>query len=123
MSNTTENLEMLKDLGNTGFENIRALGELNLRTWEKLIEQQMDGFGLWVNTGIAQVKLITETSDYVALVKGQTELSKQFGESLNEKGRQVMALSGEAGDEYRAWFENGVNKLTGKVNEVVDVAA
>lgn len=123
MSNTTENLEMLKDLGNTGFENIRALGELNLRTWEKLIEQQMDGFGLWVNTGIAQVKLITETSDYVALVKGQAELSRQFGESLNEKGRQVMTLSGEAGDEYRAWFENGVNRLTGKVDEVVDLAA
>lgn len=123
MSNTTESLEMLKDLGTTGFENVRALGELNLRTWEKLIEQQMEGFGLWINTGIEQVKLITETSDYADLVKGQTELSKQFGESLNETGRQVMAFSSEAGDEYRAWFENGVNKLTGKVNEVVDVAA
>ena len=123
MSDTTENLEMLKDLGTTGFENVRALGELNMRTWEKLIEQQMDGFGLWVNTGIDQVKLITEISDYADLLQGQTALSRQFGESLNEKGHQVMALSGEVGDEYRAWFENGVNKLTGKVDEVADAAA
>ena len=123
MSNTTENLEMLKDLGTTGFENVRALGELNMRTWEKLIEQQMDGFGLWVNTGIKQVKLITETGDCADLVKGQTELSRLLGESLNEKGRQVLALSSEAGDEYRAWFENGVNKLTGRVDDVVGVAA
>ena len=91
MSDTTENLEMLKDLGTTGFENVRALGELNMRTWEKLIEQQMDGFGLWVNTGIDQVKLITEISDYADLLQGQTALSRQFGESLNEKGHQVMA--------------------------------
>ena len=123
MGDTTENLEMLKDLGTTGFENVRALGELNMRTWEKLIEQQMDGFGLWINTGIEQVKLITETGDYANLLRGHTDLSKQFGENLNEKGRQVMALSSEAGDEYRAWFENGVNKLTGKVDEAVDVAA
>ena len=123
MSDTTENLEMLKDLGTTGFENVRALGELNMRTWEKLIEQQMDGFGLWVNTGIEQVKLITETSDYADLLQSQTELSKQFGENLNEKGRQVMSFSSEVGDEYRVWFENGVNKLTGKADEEIDEAA
>ena len=123
MSDTTENLEMLKDLGTTGFENVRALGELNMRTWEKLIEQQTDGFGLWVNTGIEQVKLITETSDYADLLQSQTELSKQFGENLNEKGRQVMAFSSEVDDEYRAWFEDGVDKLTGKVDEAIDVVA
>ncbi|MCP3867778.1 MAG: phasin family protein [Gammaproteobacteria bacterium] len=123
MATPTDNLEILKDLGTSGFEVIRALGELNLRTWEKLMEQQMDTFGLCVNSGIEQVKLITETDDYAALVNGQIELNRQFSETLTEKTREAMVLSNEAGDEYRAWFENGVGSLTGQAGEIAGKAA
>ncbi|OOZ36564.1 phasin family protein [Solemya velesiana gill symbiont] len=108
MTTAKENLEMFKEFGTNGYENARALGELNLRTWEKLAEAQMATFSLFVDTGIAQMKLATESKDPKELVT---------------KGRETMELTNEARDEYSALVEKGISQFTSKVNEATQKAA
>jgi hypothetical protein len=119
MNNAKENLEMVKAAGTAGFESIRTLGELNLRTWEKLVEKQMDTFGLFIDTGIKQLSLSTEITDAKDLVNTQVELAKAFGESLAAKGRETVEIANSVRDEYQGWLEDGVKKL----NETAKTAA
>ncbi|MET0106481.1 MAG: phasin family protein [Sedimenticola sp.] len=123
MTTAKENLEMLKDFGTNGYENARALGELNLRTWEKLAEAQMATFSLFVDTGIAQMKLATESKDPKELVNGQVELARKLGEELVTKGRETMELTNEARDEYSALVEKGISQFASKVTEATQKAA
>ncbi|MEW8074807.1 MAG: hypothetical protein AB2815_03235 [Candidatus Sedimenticola endophacoides] len=59
----TMNLDMLKEFGNGGYAQARALGELNLRTWERLFEKQMETFGLLIDNANAQIELASEVSE------------------------------------------------------------
>ncbi|MES9843837.1 MAG: phasin family protein [Candidatus Sedimenticola sp. PURPLELP] len=123
MTTAKENLEMLKEFGTNGYEGARALGELNLRTWEKMAEAQMATFSLFVDTGIAQMKLASESKDPKELVDGQVEIAKKLGEELVSKGRETMELTNEVRDEYSALVEKGVSQFTGKINEATQKAA
>ena len=121
--NAKENLEMIKEMGTNSYETARAFGELNLRTWEKLAEKQLATFNLFVEAGMAQMKLVTETKDAKELVNAQAELTKKLGEDLVAKGREAMAMANEVRDEYTALVEKNVSEVTAKVNEVAQKAA
>lgn len=123
MIDAKENLEILKDLSATGYESIRALNELNLRAWEKLANRQLDAFTLLLNTSAQLIKLTAETKDVTALINGEVELAKQFGETIAAKGREDLAVVTELRDEYSAWVESGVSTFTAKANEVAKKAA
>ena len=112
MTNPTENLDFIKQAGINGYESFRALGELNLRTWEKLAEQQLATFDYLVDTGIKQLKLTTESRDINTLVAGQTALGREFGEAMSSRGQQFAETSKAAGEAYREWFEKGVATFT-----------
>ena len=123
MITAKENLDMIKELSTSSFETARAFGELNLRIWEKMVEKQMETFNLFMDTGIEQMKLSTETKDIKDLSSGQTELAKKFGEALVAKGREGLEVANEARDEYRTLVEKSVNTFTTKVSEVAHKAA
>ncbi|MEW7981881.1 MAG: hypothetical protein AB2812_03455, partial [Candidatus Sedimenticola endophacoides] len=82
----TMNLDMLKEFGNGGYAQARALGELNLRTWERLFEKQMETFGLLIDNANAQIELASEARE-VSDMKAQVcrYLVKDFGTSQSPK--------------------------------------
>lgn len=123
MNNATESLELIKEFGTSGLENMRALGELNQRTWEKMAEQQMNTFGLIMDAGLQQLKLATRTKDVSELINGQAELTHALRDNLLTKSRESIELSTEIGTEYRTWMEQGANTFANKMSKVADKAA
>lgn len=112
MNNPADNMETMKQFGINGFEAARSLGELNLRTWEKLVEKQTETFGLFVDAGIEMVKATGEIKDMKELVNAEMTVAKQFGENLVVKSRETLQLANDARDDYRAWAEQGVEQFT-----------
>ncbi|OQX31113.1 MAG: hypothetical protein B0D96_06495 [Candidatus Sedimenticola endophacoides] len=111
----TMNLDMLKEFGNGGYAQARALGELNLRTWERLFEKQMETFGLLIDNANAQIELASEArevSDMKAMVEGQGELNRKLAEALTSKGRETLELANTSRNEYKAWMEEGMGIFT-----------
>ncbi|MCW8943999.1 MAG: phasin family protein [Sedimenticola sp.] len=122
MKTPTVNLEAMKEIGVAGFEAARSLGELNLRTWEKLVENQTAVFGLFVDAGIELVKSTAEQKDIKELVNIEMNVAKQFGENLVVKSREALQVANDARDDYRSWAEQGVETFTKQVNSSVKAA-
>jgi hypothetical protein len=122
MKTSTVNLEILKEFGVAGFEAARNLGELNLRTWEKLVAKQTETFGLFIDAGIEMVKATTELKDVKALVNVEMEVAKQVGEILVTKGRETLQVTTDARDDYRSWVEQGVEVFTQQVEKSAKAA-
>jgi len=116
------NLELIKDFGINGYENIRSLAEINLRTWEKLVEKQMDSFGLFVDAGIEQLAVNKNPQDIKGLLDNQVALGKTLSENIANKSRETVDLANQAGNEYRSWLENGINTFNSKVSAVAGEA-
>ena len=123
MTNAQDSLNLFKEMSVNGFETMRSLGALNLQTWEKFADQQMEAINLFVEAGTQEIKLVSETKDINALVEAQVELTKQFGETLVAKGRENLEAAAEVQNEYRTWLENGVNAFTSKAAEVAQKSA
>lgn len=120
MKDPKANLELFKEFGINGYENIRSLAEINLRTWEQLLEKQMNTFGLLVDTGIEQLSITSKTTDPKELLSSQVALSKSFGENLAGSGREAVNLATQASNEYRSWLENGISTFNSKVKAAAE---
>ena len=123
MTTAKDNLEIFRALSTSSFESIRVLGELNLRSWENLAEKQMGTLGLFVDNGVRQLKLATETKELKELMEGQIKLAKQLNENLVTQGRETLEVTTGVQEEYRSWFENGINTNTSKFSEVAEKTA
>lgn len=109
--NAKESVTMINEMSTKGFDRLNALGEINLRAWEKLTARQMDAVNAMVEQGIRQMKLATESKGYNEYMKGQVELAKELSGRMMAETKANMQLAGEVRDQYRAWVEEGVSEL------------
>jgi phasin family protein len=123
MITAKENLEMFKEFGTTGYETLRTLTDLNVRTYEKLVEKQAETFNLFVDAGIELVKLSSEAKDPKAFIESEVELAKQLSENLVAKSRESLEVAAEVRDEYKSFAEANVEAFTAKVSEAAQKAA
>ena len=123
MTSNKETLEMLNEFGTTGYDAMRQFGDIGLRTWEKLAEQQMNTVTQLMETGLQNMKLASEAQDYQEALKGQLELGRKLGEDLMGQTRQSFDIAHQAREDYRAWFENGLALAGKQFNKVAEQAA
>ena len=122
MNTAKENLEMFSEMNSKGYEAARQLGEINLRVMERMLGRQMEAVSLLMETGLQQAKMVSEAKGYNELVKGQIEMAQDLGKRVLEESRTNMQLASDSRDEYRVWFEQGmetVREETAKVQQAV----
>lgn len=123
MNTPKENFEMLKEVAGNGYEAARQLGDINLRTWNNLLEKQLDMFGVWVDAGVKQVELTSTAKDYKDYLGSQATLTQELAEKLIAGGREAISTGTEAQGEYRAWYEKSVQSMTDNWNKVGEQAS
>jgi hypothetical protein len=117
-----ENLDAMNTAGNKGFERLNALGDLNLRIWEKMAVRQLDAMSLFMEQGMRHVKLAAESKGYSDFLKGETELAKEISNRLMEETKVNMQLAGQVRDEYRNWFQDGLTELSSEMRKAAPSA-
>ena len=120
MNTAKENFEMFSEMSGKGYEAARQLGEINLRVMETMLGRQMEAISLFMETGLQQAKMVSEAKGYNELVKGQIAMAQDLGKRVLEESRTNMQLASDSRDEYRAWFEQGmetVREETAKVRQ------
>jgi len=110
--NAKDSMSMIGEMSSKGFERLNALGELNLRAWERLTARQLDAVNLMVEQGIRQMKLAAESKGYNEYLKGQVELTRELGGRMMEETKAGVQMAGELREEYRAWVEEGIGEIT-----------
>jgi phasin family protein len=114
---TKDTVNLMNELGNKGFERLNALGELNLRTLEKLVTRQMDAVSFAMEQGIRQAKLATEAKGYTEYMKGQVELTKEASERAMAEAKGNLKVAGEVQQDYGAWMQKGMSDLSAELRK------
>ncbi len=122
MNTAKENLEAFNELSSKGYEAARELGELNLRTMESLVSRQMDLMNMFMENALRQISMASEAKGYNDLVKNQIELTKEVAERVMGESREAVKFANDTRDQYRAWFENGVELVSDNMNKVRQAA-
>jgi phasin family protein len=120
---TKDSVNLMNEMGNKGFEQLNALGELSLRTWEKLVTRQMDAVSFAMEQGSRQVKLATEAKGYTEYMKGQVDLAKETSERAMTEAKANLKVAGEVQEDYRAWVQKGMSDLSAELRQGVAPAA
>jgi hypothetical protein len=123
MSTVNETMNTVNEMTNKGLERLTSLGELNLRTFERLAARQMDAVNLFVEHGVRVMKLTTESKGYNEYLKGQVEATKELSERLMSESKSNVTLAGEVRDDYRHWFEKNMAEVSADLRKGVPTAA
>jgi len=108
MSKAKENMKWINEFGNNGYNNLRELSDITLTAWNRALDQQLETYNSLMDSGLEQIKSLSEATDYQAVVRGQLELGRKLSETVVNKTRETVALNRKTGDEIRAWFESGL---------------
>ncbi|MCP3674991.1 MAG: phasin family protein, partial [Gammaproteobacteria bacterium] len=102
MNNTTKKaFETAEKIGNQSVDSLRQLGELQMNTWNNVIDQQLAIFNAIINTTSKQSELYTGTKNVEEIVRKQTELNRSLTEEIMGKTRESIEMAQNTGEEYR----------------------
>lgn len=118
MTTAKESIEIISDLSSKGYEATKSLGAMNLRIMERIMARQMGTFNLIIDSGLRNAKMVNEVKAPNDLVRGQLDLVREVSERLLTEGRETVKLANDSRDEYRAWFEQGMQVISEKMGNI-----
>lgn len=89
-------------------EAAKKLGELNMRTLDRVIAQQNEIIGLYMDFAGRSMDLMAHAKGMQELANGQVELGRELSERGVEVLRKSAELANETGNEYGAMVQEGV---------------
>jgi phasin family protein len=123
MANAKESIEMMNEFNTTGYDSFRQLTDISLKTWNQVMEAQMNTVSSLMNTSMESLKLVSEAKDYHEVIRGQMDLTRKLGEELMTKTREAVELSQKTGEEVRGWYEGNLATANEQINKVAEKAA
>ncbi len=111
----------MNKVSQSAYSAAKAFYALNTNTYEQLFEQQIAMATLGMESITSQMKLMSTTQDYNAVVAGQTELANEISSKSQDIARNSMDIMNESKEEVSAWVE-GVAKETAANIEMVKAA-
>ena len=122
----TEILEAIKEANTNAYAAVRTLGELNLSTWEKLAEKQIEAFNICFDAGVELLNAsvaVKDVNDVKELVNAEVVRAKTISEKLVANSKETLEVANAASVEYRTLVEANVESFNKKVNEAAKKAA
>ena len=101
-------------LATCSYASLKELGEISTKAFEKVGEQQLGLVSTYVDTGIKQASLLTESKGYKDLLAGQTKLMTEYNEKMLDAARKTTEIMTDSKDEMVAWFEKTQENGTGR---------
>jgi len=120
---TKETIDTVNELAGNGYDAMRKLGEINQRAFDRMVDKQFGLMGLWMDAGMAQIKLATEVKGVQELMTGNMAIAKSLTEKLVAENRATMDIATETREELRSWWEAGVVGATDKWTKMAQKAA
>ena len=117
-----ELLDQWSKLSRQALESYRDLGEIQVRVFNRLLQQQLELVNVTVESGLRQLHLIYEPAHYRDLVEKQTELAGEINEQLATVARRTNDVLVEANNKFSAWADRGVRAVTEQVQRTQQAA-
>ena len=103
-------------------ESYRDLGEIQVRIFNRLLQQQLELANAVLEGGLRQLNLLYQPETYRELVEKQTELASDFNEQLATVARRTNDVLVEANNKFTAWADRSIRTVSEQVRETAEQA-
>ena len=116
-----EVIEMFEKSTESAMEASRKVSELNLRTFDKLFQQQADFAAFYMDASVRSMELFTKAKGYQDLMAGQVAIMRECGERCISAVRDSMAFANETATEYGSMTQEGIKQAQEKMAEATSL--
>ena len=89
-------VETMTKIGRDAFEAARELSEVNMRTVERLGEQQLELFSQSLERGVFTVGRFADAKGYKEVLSVQADVAQELADTTTQQTRKTMAVLTEA---------------------------
>ncbi len=104
-------LKNIETLNKAAIESAKRLGDINMRTFEKLAQRNLEAAADYLNGSVQQLKLMGEAKDVQSAVTEQTRLSTELNEKLVEHAKKTAEVLTEVKSELNDWTQDGMKAV------------
>ncbi len=115
-------IEIIEKSNETVFEAVRKITELNLRTFDKMFQQQSEMAAFYMDASARGMELMTKAKGYQDLMAGQTTLARELGERNMAAVRTGMTDVYATSSEYSNLIQEGIKLAQEQVTQVSGAA-
>ena len=101
------------------FNSAKQLFEINAQNNEKLMENQMKFANMYIENSMKQIELASDFKDPKTYMATQGEMAKQCADLAITINKDVMAIATDTNNEFKTWFEKGLEEATKTVEKTV----
>jgi hypothetical protein len=112
-----EMIEMFTKNSEAAMEAAKKLGDLNLRTMDRLLAQQTELANIYMDITAKSLELFGKAKGVQELVNGQAELTRECGERCMTIMRKGLTLVNESGAEYGVLVSEGVKSAQEQMSD------
>ena len=90
---------------------VKRLGEIQIRTMERLAEQNIEATSKYMSEGVKQLQSLAGSKDMQAVMSSQSKYVSSLNESVVENAKAVAGILNETRDELTEWAESGMKAV------------
>jgi hypothetical protein len=117
-----EVIEIIEKSNETVLEAVRKIAELNMRTFDKMFQQQSELAAFYMDASARGMEMITKAKGYQDLMAGQTALARELGERSMAAMRTGMSDVYATSNEYSNLVQEGVKLAQEQAAQVSSAA-
>lgn len=103
--------ESITSAGKSSYEALQKLTELNTETMSKLTEVQISMANLGIEGSMGQMKLLTTSGSYDALLAAESDFANEYGEKVMSLATKTSDILTESGEAMSKWFEANMGTM------------
>jgi phasin family protein len=103
--------DMSNAFNQQAFEAANKLADITVRTYGKLVQQQVDVASLCWESGVKQLELVHDAKDVPSYLRAQSEMAKDSTKQTLEANKKTLDILVEARNELNAWLEQGMTSV------------
>jgi phasin family protein len=104
-------LKNFESMNKVAIESAKRLGDLNMRTFEKLAARNLEVAADYLNGSVQQLKLMGESTDVQSAVKEQARLSTELNEKFVAHAKKTAEVLNEIKGEFTDWAQDGMKAV------------
>ena len=117
-----EYLDMVNKFNANFFASAKRLGDLNLKTFEKLAAKQAEIMNDCLESTTKHYEVLTTSKDYKQAMASQSELLQGCNEKMVGSLREAAELMASVREEYSNMVEEAVKQASDSVDEATAMA-
>ena len=106
-------LKNIETMNKAAIESAKRLGDINMRTFEKLAQRNLEAAADYLDGSVQQLKLLGESKDFQSAIKEQARLGTELNEKFVEHAKKTAEVLNEVKGEFTDWAQDGM-KAVGK---------